>query len=254
MGFGDAVGLTLSASVLNMVLPSKMGDLVKAYFIRDRDERCTGLAVPLVVFEKACDLLALLAWCAFGLVLLPKDNWVFWPLIAGICCVLIFGLLVLGWKAFAGWFFKVGILVAPGPIKKILAKLEAAWNQMHSYFWGRKRKLAGVVCVSLGLWFVHLLQIWLFMVALRQSCPFTHSLGLTALSIFVGLIPITLAGIGTRDAALIFFYGAYMPKEAAAAVGLLCTCRYIMPAIGGLPVFARYLGKSRTKPAVPSDL
>ena len=45
LGVVEAVRLTLSASVLNMVLPSKMGDLVKAFFIRDRDRAATAIAV-----------------------------------------------------------------------------------------------------------------------------------------------------------------------------------------------------------------
>ena len=65
----EANRLILAASSLNMVLPSKMGDIAKAYFMRDRGQLDGTLALSLVVFEKACDMLSLLWWCVFGLVI-----------------------------------------------------------------------------------------------------------------------------------------------------------------------------------------
>jgi hypothetical protein len=55
-----------------MVLPSKMGDIAKAYFMRDRGHLEGSLALSLVVFEKACDMLSLLLWCVFGLFLIRR--------------------------------------------------------------------------------------------------------------------------------------------------------------------------------------
>src|ERR1043166_1285425 len=68
LSFGEANRLILVASVLNLVLPSKMGDIAKAYFMRERGHMSGALSLSLVVFEKACDMLSLLWWCVFGLV------------------------------------------------------------------------------------------------------------------------------------------------------------------------------------------
>jgi hypothetical protein len=54
-------------------------------------------------------------------------------------------------------------------------------------------------------------------------------------------LPLTFAGVGTRDAALIIFYQPYLNPPVAAALGLLCTVRYILPALAGLPLLGRYL-------------
>ena len=51
LGFGEANRLILTASVLNMVVPSKMGDIVKAYFIKERGHLEGSLSLSLVVFE-----------------------------------------------------------------------------------------------------------------------------------------------------------------------------------------------------------
>src|ERR1043165_10274033 len=76
--FGEGNRLILVASVLNLVLPSKMGDIAKAYFMRERGHMSGALSLALVVFEKSCDMLSLLVWCAFGLLLYPEKDWLFW--------------------------------------------------------------------------------------------------------------------------------------------------------------------------------
>jgi uncharacterized protein (TIRG00374 family) len=114
---------------------------------------------------------------------------------------------------------------------------------MHGYFWQDKAQLSRIVVNSLFIWFLHLVQIWMFTVAIRWSVPFLANLALSPLAILAGLLPLTFAGVGTRDAALVFFYAKlaapgqhpYMTEAAAAALGVLCTLRYVLPAILGLP-------------------
>ena len=61
LGIGESNRLILVASVLNLILPSKMGDLAKAWFMKERGHASASLAFALVVFEKTCDMPAGLA-------------------------------------------------------------------------------------------------------------------------------------------------------------------------------------------------
>ena len=70
------------------------------------------------------------------------------------------------------------------------------------------------------------------------------------LSLLVGLLPVTFAGIGTRDAAIIVLYQPYFSTEVGAALGLLCTMRYVIPALVGLPYLERYLAGVKDNSAV----
>jgi uncharacterized membrane protein YbhN (UPF0104 family) len=63
------------------------------------------------------------------------------------------------------------------------------------------------------------------------------------LAILVGLLPFTFAGIGTRDAAIVFFYRSFLSAPVAAALGLLFTLRYLVPALAGLPLLGRYMAQ-----------
>lgn len=244
--FGEANRLILVASVLNMVLPSKMGDIAKAYFMRQRGHLDGSLSLSLVVFEKACDLLSLLLWCAFGLLLYPSKNWLFWLMTASVAVGLIAGVLLLSSRKFARLFFTVGKAIAPKKLKPKVYKFQASWDEMHAYFWQDKRQLLKISFTSVFIWFLHLLQIWFFILALKAWTPFLANLALSPLAILAGLLPLTFAGVGTRDAALIAFYQPYFDAPTAAALGLLCTSRYLLPAIGGLPFLGQYLTTIRS--------
>jgi len=245
LGFVESNRLILGASVLNMVLPSKMGDIAKSYFMAEKANISGSLALSISVFEKTCDLLSLLLWCIFGLLLYPAKDNLFWIMTAGVGMGLTIGLLMLGSPKFANSFLAIAIKLTPVKFKTKLQKMQAAWQEMHDYFWSDKRQLLIITTVSIFIWFLHLLQIWLFILALKAIAPFLVSLALSPLSILAGLLPLTFAGIGTRDAALIYFYQDYLREATSAALGLLCTSRYFIPALIGLPFLGQMLGAAK---------
>jgi hypothetical protein len=242
---GEATRLILVGGALNMALPSKMGDIAKAYFIAQRGHLSGRAAVSLVVFEKGWDMLALLFFCAFGLAIYPGKGALYWTLTAFVVAGLATGLLILGSLPVAERVFGLTSRILPDRFAAGLAESQTAWRQIHCYFWADKNRAARVVCCSLAIWFVHLTQIWVFVLALDAWLPFDTNLGLAPLAILAGLLPFTFAGIGTRDAALIFLYQPFVVAPTAAALGLLCTLRYVVPALAGLPFLTRYLGAVR---------
>jgi len=245
IGFAEANRLILAASVLNMILPSKMGDIAKAYFIKQRGHLEGSLALSLVVFEKACDLLSLLLWCVFGLALYPEKDLFFWGMTGGVALLLAIAILLLASRKFARLFFRVSKRISPAKLRDKFEGLQISWHQMHDYFWSDRRQLTQIMLTSIFIWFLHLFQIWLFILALNATAPLLASLALSPLAILAGLLPLTFAGMGTRDAALIALYQPYFAAPTAAALGLLATSRYLLPAIAGIPFLGRYFSLAR---------
>lgn len=252
LGFCEANRLILAASALNMVLPSKMGDLAKAYFMRERGHLDGSLSLSLVVFEKGCDTLSLLLWCLFGLMLYPDKGWLFWAMTASVLTGLAAGLLLLSSRKSAHLLITIGRTLSPERFRHHLETFRCSWDEMHEYFWSNKVQLSKVAGSSVFIWFLHLLQIWFFILSLRAWTPFLANLALAPLAILAGLLPLTFAGVGTRDAALIAFYQPFFNAPTAAALGLLCTSRYLLPAIGGLPFLGQYLASIRSLRIQPS--
>jgi uncharacterized protein (TIRG00374 family) len=245
LGFFQSLNLTLMASVLNAVLPSKLGDLARAYAIAERGHMPPADALALVVFEKAWDVLALLFWCAFGLVVIAGSSILYWVVAGAVVFVAILGILMVSSIGFARALFAIALNMAPGRAADRIAAIQDAWIKTLFLFWSDKRNAAVVIIGSVLLWLLHLCQIWMFVFALNHTVPFASNAAMASLSIFVGLLPFTFAGIGTRDAALIFFYQPYLAAPAAAALGLFCTLRYLLPALIGLPFLGQYLATAK---------
>jgi len=243
LSFAEGNRLILAASVLNMVLPSKMGDIAKAYFIQKRGSLTGSLALSLVIFEKTCDLLSLLFWCVFGLPLYPNKDFLFWGMTAIVTTGLGLGILLIASRRFADISFNLGQKITPKKVGEKLNSLQNSWEEMHHYFWRDRAQLFRLTITSIFLWFLHLFQIWIFILALNAWTPFLANLALAPLAILAGLLPLTFAGIGTRDAAIVFFYSNYLNPPTAAALGLLYTSRYFIPAVAGLPFMGRYINK-----------
>jgi hypothetical protein len=243
LSFIEANKFILLGSIFNMILPSNMGTIAKAYFITQKGYLHTSLSLSLVIFEKACDFLSLLLWCLFGLIFYPqteKPSWLGLIILIIVTGIILFSLLLISPRFFRT-FLLIIAKIGPYKIIKKLQKFAQSWQQIHKYLWSNTNKLLNIAIVSILIWFFHLLQIWLFTFALNSSVPFLANLALSPLAILVGLLPLTFSGIGTRDAALIFFYQPYLEQVTAVGLGLLCTSRYILPALAGLPLLNRYV-------------
>ena len=72
-------------------------------------------------------------------------------------------------------------------------------------------------------------------------------LALIPIVTFIGLLPITLAGIGTRDAAIIYLFSPFVSYTVAFSVGLIFTLiRYIIPSIVGGFFVSHLFSRKRT--------
>jgi glycosyltransferase 2 family protein len=173
--------------------------------------------------------------------LYPQKDLVFWAMTIGVAAGLVLGIAILSLPKFARSFFALAQSIAPKKLRAKLGKMSFAWQEMHDHFWRDQQHLLKITLTSIFIWFLHLLQIWFFILALNASVPFLTNLALSPLAILAGLLPLTFAGVGTRDAALILFYQPYFSAATGAALGVLCTSRYFLPAIGGLPFLQEYL-------------
>ena len=235
VGFGEANRLVLASSTLNLFLPSKLGDLAKAYVLSAKHGMNVELAFSVVVFEKALDMTSLLLWGAFATVYVGLSR----PemMVAAIPVV--------------GLFVVVLAMILPLPAFPNLIRLVGAWlpqrfaarverfaegtAKVAAWYWRTPMRAAGVLVLSIVLWGAHLLQFWFFTRAVGGMVPLLDNMAFATLSILVGLLPFTLAGIGSRDVAIVYFFAPYLAPGAGAFLGILATLRYVLPAIAGVP-------------------
>jgi uncharacterized protein (TIRG00374 family) len=245
VGFLEANRLILSSSTLNLFLPSKLGDFAKGHVLARRHGMRPSLAYAVVVLEKALDMLSLLAWGVLGLMVVglarPAMLVFLLPVAGGLA---LFVLMVLPLSLVPSVLSRFGDLL-PAKIAGAMAAFAASWQEMSAWFWREPWRAFATIGLSILLWGAHLFQFWLFAAALGADVPLLQNAAFATLSILVGLLPFTFAGVGTRDAAIVFFYAAYLSPGQAALLGILATLRYVLPAIGGVPFVADFAGISR---------
>lgn len=225
--FREAVQQILASSTLNVLLPSKMGDLAKGYFLAQRSAVGLRTGLFLAAAEKLLDLGALSAVLLGANLLLglTRDPLVVTALVwsAGIVAGLALGLAVPLPRVLGRWL--------PGRVRPLLG----GWEDVRQHLVAERWRLLRVLGLTLGLWLLHLVQIHFFFLSVGSHPPALKVYAFTPVAILVGLLPISQAGIGTRDAALIYLFAADESPAVLASVGLLTVTRYLIPALGGLP-------------------
>lgn len=230
-GTWRAFKLIMLACTLNMVLPSKMGDIAKAAFLRRPGERGLGAPLALVVFEKGWDVLGLVA-CGLIAVLIGAGSgvpsWIPW-LLAGLTAA---GGVVLVSRELPG------ALLRPAGrwLGRDLAAAIEPWREIQDRVYGTSGRTVALVAGSILIWALQLLQIGTMALALGMPLPPVTGAALLTIGILAGLLPFTFAGIGTRDAAFVLLLAPYADTSTAAALGVLFMGRLTVPALIGLLV------------------
>jgi glycosyltransferase 2 family protein len=239
-GTAEALRLTLVSSAANVFLPAKSGDLIKSYFLADGRWASVGVSVAVVVYERLCDLVGLITWCALGWFIARPD-------VPGVPPLL--------WPALGIFGALCGVLVSSEQLARLgsalVARLLAGrWQRVQTLAdgWPRLfealgRRRIGVILLSLLLWLVHVIQIWMFTVTLAIRIPFTICVSLTAVALMVGQLPFAFAGLGARDVALVVLMRGYVRPESAAALGLLIATRNLLPPLAALAIVRPYVAR-----------
>ncbi len=234
----ESTRLILASSCLNLFLPSKMGDLCKAYFLNKHGHVAMSRGINLVLFERYLDTAALSVMALIGAALSSFNPSIRLGVIS-------FSLLILTMLPIALVFF-----TAPGKHTglrsriKLPKKLQSFFDDTQNLLHELKRRpetLIILISVSLFLWFLHLTQFYFIFQALHSNVPCMHIFALVPVAIFTGMIPITAAGVGSRDAALLVLFSPYAPSSQIVIVGLFATLRYLVPGILGVFFLSSYM-------------
>lgn len=228
--------LILASSTLNVILPSKVGDFAKALFLKRSDGLELSKGFSLTFIEKILDVAGLCAVLLLGTIFIPNGNSI-------VRLSIVFSFCIIGAAIFMFSYdmrrLKLDRLASKIGVEKRFTAFLNEWQDSVRTLKRDKRELITIISLSIFLWFLHIGQIYLFFLSLNSAVSPMVVLTYVPLSIFVGLIPISFGGIGTRDAALIYLFSPYESSSVMAGIGILCSFRYFVPALFGLPFLDR---------------
>lgn len=234
-----AVKATFAASTLNIFLPGKLGDLLKASLLVNDDPDSVSVTVGLVVWEKLADLTTLFLLGSISLVFAATNFGA--AVVMGLLTIAGIGVLVS--KQLAAAVHGIGNRFF-GHQSSVINRMFYTWGALLTKLGAGRTNFILLLGVSFVIWAGHIIQICLFAYALGVTGDFSFWLnfaGLVPIVIVTGLIPLTFAGVGTRDAALVVIFGNMIGVETAAALGILFWLRYLIPGILGTPLLPNFL-------------
>lgn len=239
----ESVELTLVGSAFNTITPSKIGDLSKSYALNKKHDVKPSFAFFAFLFEKSLDVFSILFIFLIGMlfisnVVLNTTNLLIVSITIFIIFILIFFVKFEKLKIFRktiSFVFKK--LKNKGFFPSLIKEL----NFFRQHF----LLTFSLLLCSLLMWFLYLVQIYVFFLSLNHQISFSLVIGLSPIALLVGMLPITFAGIGTRDSAFLILFSNVAPAPTLISVGLLTTLRFFFPAILGLPFLNKYLNNNR---------
>jgi len=226
LSFKSALVITMSVFPFNAFLPSKSGDLVKALLIRKKLN--ASKTIGSVLAERSMDMLVLTVLSVCGLYLSKQYSLLMVPLliILAISSLVILSRFNIKLRFADRWNRRINDLLLS---LRIISK--------------KKIVLIQVVLLTICSWILTFIQVILFFRAFSIDIPLPVIFGNIPLSIFVGIIPVTFAGMGTRDSAMIVLFSSYAPPAIMLSIGLLYSLTgYFILAVLGIP-FALYTFK-----------
>ena len=181
--FTRCLKAVLAGLSLNAVLPAKGGDLVKVTFLQDSPKELAPLA-GIALMERVFDILVL---CLMALVgsLYISNNTTTWLAAIAMCPPI-------GALLFLSKADKVPLVG-----KKLLRLADACRSA-----WKRPQLLGRGCLIATLCWSTNLGVMYCLLKSVGASIQIASIAAATPLAIFVGLLPISISGMGTRDAAL----------------------------------------------------
>lgn len=220
------------------ISPSKSGDLLKAACLRGSVPALKTAGS--VLAERLIDVMVLSGISLVGAIAVGR-----YALTAPAAVLLVAsaGAMLLGHGAVAA-FLEKRLSGRPKAREKV-EELSAALRAILS---GGLPSTAWILALTIANWGATLIQAQVLLVGLgaRVSPLFTA----TALppAIFVGLVPVTLGGLGTRDAAFLALFGPITGPGAALGLGILYSFfGYALPALVGLPLMGAAFGSKASR-------
>lgn len=212
----------LGISPVNLIAPSKSGDLLRIVALRGRMEGSRVVAGLLA--ERTLDLAILASFVLMGGILSGR------AVFTGLSLVVFLAVFAVIAIALSG---------ARLPTGKMLAPRVAAFAAALREGLGKPALLAAATVLTVVQWTLVGALVTIMLLGSGADINAVDTMIAMPMAVLTGMIPITIAGMGTRDGTMLVLYAGVANPSQILAAGLLYTAIvYWLPALTGL-VFTR---------------
>ena len=206
----DAFPAYLASCYLGLVTPGKLGDMSRALYLRNDLHLPVGKALSSVILDRLFDLYILILIASYGLFILTplEGNLALYGIILTV--ILIIPALALN---------KRSGKVLGGIVSRFKPQIDQFYSGISMLTTSKLVLPSAITIIAYAICFT---QYYLLTLALGLSISFFTLMAYMAIVSLVELMPISIAGLGTRDATLIALFSLQsISAESALSYSLL---------------------------------
>ncbi len=212
--------LVCAAFTINPFTVSKAGEFLKTLFLKDK--MSIEDSVISVLIEKTLDIVVVLLLGIIGGILIKTM-----PIVVFTSACLL------------GLFLLLTVLPAIMPFMKKRPRILKRLENLDSIYQNIKHTPCSILMallISLIIRWLSFLQIYMIVDFMDINLSFLEIFAIFPVAICAGLLPVTLSGVGTRDAVLIVLLTPQVSDSATLVLSLAYTFfNYVVPAVMGIP-------------------
>jgi len=232
----DLFSLTLIGYFFTNFMPTSVGgDIVKGYYI-SRKIKSKTTSYTAVFIDRAIGLFSFALIASITLVIMRgqiEHKFIFWVIALLLVCYVILIFLLPNKKIVK----RIGTYLGIARLLRRL-KLEHAVKKVYNavnIYKNHKGKILQAFALSLAAQFMAFFSVYLLSVSLSAHLPFGKVLLVMPVIFILCMLPITLNGLGLREAGFKFFFSPNIGEAAALSLSLLYLGTFLLTSlIGGI--------------------
>lgn len=192
-----------------LITPARAGDLIRSFYIQRKNIRF-GHCLSTVVVDRILDLSVIMLFSLWGIFFISEMAGYPAQIMLMVPFVIIFIVLIylVTRRKFTRIIMKPIVRLLVSKIK--IKKLKKTYHEMYDSFDDIGKKKGHIVIMlifSSLIWMISILQIRIIGLAIGIEIDYLFLLAVMSLVVIIELIPISIFGMGTREAFLIFAFG-----------------------------------------------
>jgi uncharacterized protein (TIRG00374 family) len=203
----DSIKVWCTGLFIGSITPGRVGDLIRVFYLKE-NEKNFGKRLSTVIVDRLFDLFSVLIFAVLGIILI---NYWFGSYFASI------GFLI----AFVILFFVLIYFIINKNVARFFArpvfnffvptkhknKFKTGFNDFYKSIGelrNKKRRLFIILLFTMVVWMLSVFQMYLLSLSVGINVGYEYLLAVISIVAIIELIPISVMGLGTREAFLIF--------------------------------------------------
>ena len=246
IGFKESFIICLEAYYVGLITPGRLGEFIKAVYLKEKNSIPIGEGFSSVLIDRLQDIAPFVIVGLLGLILSPLGRLYFYPVI-GVMLLFLLLIWVLLFKAEA-WKKIIQSIVRGLVPRKYKNGVDI---QFDSFFVGiskfRNFRIIMPIIATIASAALAFFQCYLIAISLSISVSFVYLTFCVSVAGLVSLIPVSIYGLGTREATLIALFSRVgLSSESAVGFSLIFLLVFgvFTAAIGAVIWFVSPIGKT----------